>query len=126
MQEKPYSDESELITWHYDHSVGRTVKGVNLLSALYYSQGVSLPVAFELIRKTVLETDAKTGKDKWVCPRSKDEMATEMSASVKSKHIPFKYVLADVWFSSSANMVFIKKKPKRSSSSRSRATAASR
>ncbi|BCM91288.1 hypothetical protein IAD21_03154 [Abditibacteriota bacterium] len=113
VQEKPYSDESELITWHYDHSVGRTVKGVNLLSALYYSAGVSLPVAFELIRKTVLETDAQTGKDKWVSPKTKNEMAREMVASVKSKHIPFRYVLADVWFSSSENMTFIKQSAKK-------------
>jgi hypothetical protein len=118
VQEKPYSDEGELITWHYDHSVGRTVKGINFLSALYYSQGVysqgvSLPVAFELIRKTVLETDPKTGKDKWVCPKTKNEMATEMVAAVKSKHIRFKYVLANVWFSSSQNMVFIKDKAKK-------------
>ena len=34
IEEKPYTDESELICWHYDHSQGRTVKGINLLSAL--------------------------------------------------------------------------------------------
>ena len=96
VEEKRYSDESELITWHYDHNVGRTVKGVKTnrqrrqpafravfalysrciraVFALYYSQGVSLPVAFELIRKTVLETDPKTGKDKWVSPKTKNEI----------------------------------------------------
>lgn len=108
VEEKPYSDESELIAWHYDHNVGRTVKGVNLLSGLYYSQGTSLPVAFELVRKTVLETDPRTGKDKWVSPKTKNEMAREMVAAVKSKHIPFQYVLADIWFSSADNMNFIK------------------
>ena len=113
VEEKPYSDESELITWHYDHNVGRTVKGVNLLSGLYYSQGVSLPVAFELIRKTVLEADPKTGKDKWVSPKTKNEMTREMVASVKSKQVPFRYVLADIWFSSADNMVFIKQSAKK-------------
>lgn len=108
VEEKPYSDESELITWHYDHNLGRTIKGVNLLSALYYSQGTSLPVSFELTRKTVLETDPKTGKDKWVSPKTKNEMAREMVAAVKGRHIPFRYVLADTWFSSVDNMVFIK------------------
>ena len=29
VQEKPYSDESALITWHDDHSVGRTAKDLN-------------------------------------------------------------------------------------------------
>ena len=32
IEEKPYTDESELICWHYDHSQGRSVKGVNLIS----------------------------------------------------------------------------------------------
>ncbi len=35
VQEKPYTDESELIAWHFDHSKNRSVKGINLLSALY-------------------------------------------------------------------------------------------
>ncbi|RYF47880.1 MAG: IS701 family transposase [Cytophagaceae bacterium] len=110
VQGKPYSDESELITWHYDHSVGRTVKGINLLSALYFSQGTSIPVAFELIQKTQLETNTKTGKDKWVCPRSKNEMAREMIAQFVRKQIPLGYVLADSWFSCAENMCFIKQK----------------
>jgi hypothetical protein len=112
VEEKPYSDESELISWHYDHSQGRTVKGVNLLSALYYSQGVSLPVAFHLVQKTILEADPKTGKDKWTSPVTKNEVARTMVEAVKSKHIPFAYVLADVWFSSAENMVFIQKMKK--------------
>ncbi|RYF33654.1 MAG: transposase, partial [Cytophagaceae bacterium] len=110
VQEKPYSDESELITWHYDHSVGRTVKGINLLSALYFSQDTSIPVAFELIQKTQLETNTKTGKDKWVCPRTKNEMAREMIAQFVRKQIPLAYVLADTWFSCAENMCFIKQK----------------
>jgi hypothetical protein len=73
IQEKPYSDGSELITWHFDHSLGRTVKGVNLLSALYLNQDVSIPVAFELVQKTQLTTNPKTGKDKWVCPVTCDQ-----------------------------------------------------
>jgi SRSO17 transposase len=108
--EKPYTDESELICWHYDHCAGRMVKGINLLSALYYSQDVSLPVAFELVQKTVLTKDAKTGQDKWVAPQTKNEMARAMIARTKAKQIAFRYVLADLWFASAENMVFIKHK----------------
>jgi len=113
VEEKPYTDESELITWHYDHCQGRTVKGINLLWALYYSQGTSLPVAFELIQKTVLSTDPKTGRDKWVAPQTKNELARAMIARIQQKQIPFGYVLADLWFSSSENMVFIKHKARK-------------
>ena len=113
VQEKPYTDESELITWHFDHNLNRTVKGINLLSALYYSQDTAVPVAFELIKKTLLVTDPKTGKDKWQSPITKNDLARTMIASVVHKQIPFQYVLMDTWFAAAENLVFIKLKAKR-------------
>jgi hypothetical protein len=113
VEEKPYTDESELIAWHYDHSQGRVVKGINLLSALYLSQDVSLPVGFELIQKTLLVTDAKTGKDKWVSPCTKNELARALIQRAVQKQIAFRFVLADLWFASAENMVFIKQKAKK-------------
>jgi len=98
---------------------GRTVKGINLLSALYFSRGVSLPVGFEslpvgfeLILKTLLTIDPKTGKDKWAAPRTKNELARDLIARTVQKQIPFGFVLADIWFASTQNMVFIKKAKK--------------
>ena len=35
VQAKPFSNENELISWHFDHGVGRSVKGINLLSCIY-------------------------------------------------------------------------------------------
>lgn len=113
IQEKPYTDESELICWHYDHCVGRSVKGINMVSALYLSAGVSVPVAFELVQKTLLETDPKTGKDKWMCPTTKNEMARTLISESLQRGIIFKYVLADQWFGSAENMVFIKGRKKK-------------
>jgi hypothetical protein len=53
IEEKPYTNESELICWHYDHSQGRNVnKGIDLHSALYQAKDASIPVAFELVKKT--------------------------------------------------------------------------
>jgi hypothetical protein len=112
VEEKPYTDESELVCWHFDHTKNRTVKGINLLSCLYFSQNVSLPIGFELIQKTELVTDPKTGKNKWQSPRSKNEMAREMIAANIQRQVPFRYVLNDIWFSSAENMVFIKGKKK--------------
>ena len=54
IQEKAWTDESDLICWHYDHCSGRTVKGINLLNALYHCNGASIPVAFELVKKPIL------------------------------------------------------------------------
>ena len=113
VEEKPYSDESELICWHWDHTIGRSVKGINLLSALYYSKGVSLPVSLHFIQKTEWVTDEKTGKEKWASPITKNEVMRQMITSVISRQIPFHYVLADSWFSSEENMEFIKLKSKK-------------
>jgi hypothetical protein len=30
--EKPYTDENDIICWHYDHAQDRQVKGINFLS----------------------------------------------------------------------------------------------
>jgi hypothetical protein len=62
--EKPYTDENDLICWHFDHSQQRTVKGINCVTCLYHSQGVSLPVGFALVRKTKRYTDPNAGKEK--------------------------------------------------------------
>lgn len=43
IEEKPYTDENEPITYHFDHTFGRNVKGVNILSCLYHSQGGNYP-----------------------------------------------------------------------------------
>ena len=55
IQEKPYTDENELIAWHFDHSKNRTVKGINLLNCVYHAQGTTLPVAYELILRQAQE-----------------------------------------------------------------------
>jgi len=62
IQEKPYTDENEVMCWHYDHAKGRAVQGFNLLNCLYHVNGISIPVAFELIKKPVQYSDLKTRK----------------------------------------------------------------
>jgi hypothetical protein len=108
IEEKPYTDESELVCWHWDHCQNRNVKGINLLSALYHSQDVSLPVAFELIKKSEWETNPKTGKQKRVCPVSKHTCFRQMVDTAIANALPFRYVLADTWFGSAENMVYLK------------------
>ena len=40
--EKAYSQENDVICWHYDHSKGKSIKGINIVTCLYNSNGVSL------------------------------------------------------------------------------------
>lgn len=50
--EKLYTDENELICWHYDHRKGSKVKGINFITSLYVVDDVSLPVSYRLVSKT--------------------------------------------------------------------------
>jgi hypothetical protein len=59
LQEKPYTDENEVMCWHSDHSKGRAVQGFNLLNCLYQVGDISIPVAFELIKKPIEYCDLK-------------------------------------------------------------------
>ena len=71
IEEKPYTDENDMVCWHYDHSKDRLLKGINFLTALYGSQGVTLPVGFHLVAKTEKYLDPKTQKEKRCSPVSK-------------------------------------------------------
>jgi hypothetical protein len=111
--QKPYTDENEIICWHYDHTSGSNVKGLNFLTALYHSQAVSLPVGFTLIAKTEQYLDAKTGKKKRRSLVSKNEHYRAMLTQAVRNRLRFRYVLNDVWFAAADNMLFIKQTLKR-------------
>lgn len=107
IEEKQYTDSSELICWHYDHVFGRSVKGVNFLTALIEVGGMRLPCAVEFVKKDLWVTDEKTGKQKRKGSKTKNEMFREMIRDCSDK-CRFDYVLADSWFSSVDNMQTIK------------------
>jgi hypothetical protein len=62
VQEKRYSSVNILMNWHFDHTVGRSVKGINLLNCIYHSNEASLPVAFKLIIKPIEYSDVARKK----------------------------------------------------------------
>jgi hypothetical protein len=113
IEEKPYTDENDIVCWHYDHSKDRMLKGINFLTALYHSQGVNVPVGFHLVAKTEKYTDPKTQKEKRRSPVSKNEVCQEIIKQAVSNLLPFRFVLFDVWFASADTMVFIKQQQKR-------------
>lgn len=106
--EKPYTDENDIICWHYDHSQQRNVKGINFVTCLYHNNGISLPVGFELIAKTEQYTHRKSGMKKRRSPVTKNEHCRSMLQQAVCNQITFQYVLNDVWFASAENMNFVK------------------
>ena len=113
IQEKPYTDENDIICWHYDHSKQQNVKGINFVSCLYQNQAAALPIGFEIVSKTEKYIDKKTQKEKRRSSKTKNEMALEMTAQAIKNQVEFKYVLFDAWFSSVENIRIIKQKHKK-------------
>ncbi len=116
--EKHYTDENDLICWHWDHSKQRSIKGINLLSAFYVTQKdststvVRIPVGFELILKTLAFCVIKDKKLYRKSPITKNEMMRSMIKQCIHNQLLFKYVLADSWFASTDNMHFIQEQKK--------------
>ena len=111
ISEKPSTDENDIICWHHDHCSGRSVKGINFMTALYHSGNTVLPVGFQIVAKTEYYTE--NGKEKRRCPVPKNQYCREMIKQAVLNQIQFRYVLTDVWFASSENMMFIRHEMKK-------------
>lgn len=112
IEEKPYTDENEIVCWHFDHAKGRTVKGIGLITALYCTghqgQPLSLPVSFDLVEKTETYLDEKTGRLKRRSATTKNERVRQMLKACTINKLPFRYVVADLWYASAENMRYVK------------------
>ena len=111
IQQKAWTDESDLICWHYVHCSGRTVKGINLLNELCHCNGRSIPVAFELVQKP-LQCDMVTRQVKRKSEKIKNEMMRETIHACLQNALQFRFVLMDNWFSSEENFDFITSRDK--------------
>lgn len=108
IQEKAWTDENELMCWHYDHVTDRKVRGINLLNALYHATGASIPVAFELVKKPLQYCDIKTRKIKRMSEVTKNGIMREMVKACLQNELKFRYVLMDSWFSARENFEFLR------------------
>lgn len=105
MEAKPYTDENELICWHYDHCVGKHVKGVCMLTGLYHSGGLSVPAGVEFVTKPIFSVNKK-GKRVRKSKTGKNELFRKILGHAFG-NLDFSYVLADSWFGNSQNMQFV-------------------
>jgi hypothetical protein len=108
IEEKPHTDENELICWHFDHSKNRQVKGINFLTALYRVGEVSLPIAFDLVTKTEAYIDPKSGNLKRRSTITKNERYRMLLRVAVHNQVKFRYVINDSWYASADNMKFVK------------------
>ena len=108
IEEKPYTDENDIVCWHYDHSRGCQTKGINFMTALYSAKEVSLPVGFQIVAKTERYVDPKTNTEKRRSPISKNTYYQRLLEACVRNAIPFRYVINDVWYGSAENMMFVR------------------
>ena len=116
IEHKPHSTENDIIAWHWDHSKkpkAGLVKGINILNFQYHvgisdNQNICIPVAYEIVKKTEVWFDKKSGKTKKRSPIKKNAMVRERLRILHFHNkIPFEYVMWDSWFSSKDNLGFV-------------------
>ena len=126
IEEKPHSTENEIIAWHWDHSKkpkAGLVKGINIINFQYQCSlftddtssdllgkgtDISIPLAFEIVKKTESWIDKKSGKVKRRSPKNKNDIVRERLRILHHMNkVKFRYVLWDSWFSSKENFNFI-------------------
>jgi hypothetical protein len=107
IEEKPYTDENEIICWHFSHAKGRCVKGVNLLSCLIRYGDIALPISFAAVCKDLYFCDLKTKTEKRQSSVTKNQTFRAIIQQAIENEVKFDYVLADTWFGAKDNMEFI-------------------
>ena len=112
IQEKAWTDENEIMCWHFDHCQNRMVRGLNILNALYHAQEVSIPVAFEVIKKPILFCDVETRQVKRSSEVTKNTLLQQMLVACINNQLKFRYGLMDSWFSAKENFELIRSKLK--------------
>jgi len=117
---KPHSSENEIVCFHYDHTSGRIIKGINIVSFTYVNRQtdpkVKLPIAFEIIHKD--KEVSKTVKDKrsgkFVQKQSrqasvgKNELLRDrLKILTHHNNVQYRYVTFDTWYSCAETLNFI-------------------
>jgi len=103
--EKPYTDISEINTYHYDHSKGKSVIGINAVNLIHETGGVSLPLSMSIIHKDKIVIEQ--GKEKRKSSKTKNELFQEQFLQTIHNEVKFETVLADIWFGNIKNMEMI-------------------
>jgi len=109
IEEKPHTDENEIVAWHHSNAKGRHVKGINILSCLVSYDDIVLPFGYRIISKDASFSDIETRKVKRKSSISKNQHFRNLIQKSIENQVLFDHVLADNWFGSQENMEFINK-----------------
>jgi hypothetical protein len=105
--EKAHTTANELIGTHYDHRQQRFVMGLHFVSLLYQTSELALPIAAELVAKTVPVYNAKTQQTSYQSAFTKNEYGQQM-LRVAQQQVAYRYLLADSWYASAENRQLVR------------------
>jgi hypothetical protein len=113
IEEKPDTEENDIVCWHYAHAKDRMLKGSNFLPALSRSQGGNGPVGFHLVAKTAQYPDPKTQKEHRRSPVATNAVCQALIKQAVTHRIPLRLVLCEGWVVSAEPLGFIKQTQQR-------------
>ncbi|NTS43958.1 transposase [Flavisolibacter sp. BT320] len=105
--EKPYSEINGVVNWHYDHTKGCSVKGINFVSALWSDEKVNVPMSLQVVEKQWKWNEKKQVWE-WQIKRGKNGIFQQMVKRLTQSR-RMDYVLSDSWYSSKDNMDYVYK-----------------
>ena len=114
IEEKPDTDENDIVCWHDNHTTGQHVNGINLINVLYQVErtnhpAVSLPLAYDVVSKPDTIVEPRTGTTTRKSRITKNALVRERLALLRHHNqVKFAYVVFDSWFSSKDNMTWIR------------------
>ena len=113
MLEKAHTDANELICTHWDHRQQRYGKGLNFISLRYQAGKLTLPIAVELVRKTVPVYQPKTQKRATSARllRMNEYLQQMLHVALPGRPqqpVADRYLLADSWYASAENMNLVR------------------
>lgn len=114
IEEKQYTDENDVICYHYDHVFWRNVKWVNILNCLLSSDehDINIPIWYSIVIKPEFSCDLKTKRVKRQSKETKNEMLLKLFDQAIINQVMFTYVIYDSWFASNNTMKHIVSKGK--------------
>ena len=108
IEEKPYTDENEIVAWHHSHAKEDMSKASIFYHAWchikmwYYPLDMRLSIRIRVFRH-------ETRKVKRKSSTSKNEHFRNLIQQSLDNKVMFEHILADNWFGSKENMEFIDK-----------------
>lgn len=99
---KPHSQCNGLVSIYFDHARQQYVKAINFLTLLYRVEQVLLPVGLHVVTKEA--QPQPDGTEKWQAKQTKNEAFRQLLHQAHQNAIPFRYVLADSWYTNTDNI----------------------